>query len=385
MPSPAGRPAVAQQPLPPPAGAVAEQNLMMPPLAPGQAARGTTAAVLLPLSGPSAGIGAALFNAAQLALFELAGNDFTLLPFDTKGTVEGAVTAAQQAVAQHAEIILGPLFSGEVKAAGQLTRQGGVPMVAFTADQTAAGGGIYILGFLPGPQALRVVDYARLQNRTRLAILAPSNDYGRIVADYLSNNAPGLGVTITALEYYDPSATDFTAPVKRLLKPDPRNPGEVRFDALMLPDEGARLRDVAGTVAVQGADPGRIKYLGTMLWEDSKPGSEPALVGGWYPAPPSASHADFDNRYAKAFGSKPPRLAALGYDATALAVVLARRSPHDYSTTVLTNPLGFAGVDGLFRLRPDGTAERGYAVMEVVNGGPPQEVAPAPAQFQAAY
>jgi hypothetical protein len=36
---------------------------------------------------------------------------------------------------------------------------------------------------------------------------------------------------------------------------------------------------------------------------------------------------------------------------------------------VLTNPSGFAGIDGLFRFRPDGTNERGLAVMKVTTGG----------------
>jgi len=36
---------------------------------------------------------------------------------------------------------------------------------------------------------------------------------------------------------------------------------------------------------------------------------------------------------------------------------------------VLVNPSGFAGIDGLFRFRPDGTNERGLAVMRVGSGG----------------
>ena len=379
-PSAADRPSVAQAPLPPP---------VAPPIAPAigagalpaQPSRNSTAALLLPLSGASAAIGSALFNAAQLALFEVGGGSFTLLPFDTKGTPEGAAAAAQQAVAQHAEIIVGPLFSAEARAVAPVTRQAGVPMLAFTTDQTVAGNGVYVLGFLPGPQALRVVAFARSQNRPWLAILAPSDEYGRTVVDYLSNNAPGQGVSIAQLQFYDPNATDFTGPIKRLLGPR----GEVGFDALILPDEGQRLRQVAASLATQGIDPAQVKLLGTMLWEDSKPATEPALVGGWYTAPPVAQHADFDGRYAKAFGVKPPRLAALGYDATALAGVVARRSAHDFSPGVLTNPLGFSGVDGIFRLRPDGTVERGYAVMEVQPVAPPREVDPAPAQFQAAY
>jgi hypothetical protein len=36
---------------------------------------------------------------------------------------------------------------------------------------------------------------------------------------------------------------------------------------------------------------------------------------------------------------------------------------------VLLNSSGFAGIDGLFRFRPDGTNERGLAVMRVTSGG----------------
>jgi ABC-type branched-subunit amino acid transport system substrate-binding protein len=371
-------PKISQVPLPP-------VSAPIPSPAPLAKSGPATVALLVPLSGASAQLGAALFNAAQLALFEMADNNFNLLPFDSKGTAEGAVAAVQQALSQHADIIIGPLFSIEAKAAAPLARQAGVSMVSFTTDRTAAGNGVYALGFLPEQQALRIVDYARSVNRTRLAILAPSTDYGRIVVEYLSNNAPPLGITISGLQYYDPNAVDIGQTIRHLVKNDSKRPGDIGFDALILPDEGQRLRNIAAQLPSQGIDPTQIKLLGTMLWEDSRPGGEPALIGGWYAAPPDASHVDFDNRYAKAFGGHPPRLASLAYDATSLAAVLARRNPRDFSATMLSNPLGFAGVDGLFRLRPDGTAERGYAIREVQPDGPDKEIAPAPASFQASY
>lgn len=373
---PVPAPPVVQSSPPPPSA---------PVLTPSSSNRPATVAVLLPLSGPSAQLGAALLNAAQLALFEMADNAFNLLPFDSKGTADGAVAAVQQALTQHADIIIGPVFSVETKAAASLARQAGVAMVSFTADSTAAGNGVYALGFLPGPQALRVADYARSQNRPRLGILAPSNDYGRTVVDYLSNNATQVGVTVATLQYYDANAADISVVVKRLIKVDAHRPGDVGFDALIIPDEGQRLRTVANSLAQMGIDPAHVKLLGTMLWEESRPGSEPGLVGGWYPAPPESTHSDFETRYTKAFGARPPRLASLGYDATALAAVLARRSPRDFSASALTSPTGFAGIDGIFRLRSDGTAERGYAIREVQNAGADKEIAPAPASFQAAY
>ena len=42
-----------------------------------------------------------------------------------------------------------------------------------------------------------------------------------------------------------------------------------------------------------------------------------------------------------------------------------RRAAQRFSPEVLTNPSGFAGIDGLFRFRADGTNERGLAVMKV--------------------
>jgi len=343
--------------------------------------RSGVAAILVPLSGPQAGIGAALLNAAQMAVFEVGDDSFTLLPIDTKGTAEGAQAAALAAVNQHAEIILGPLFAAETRAVTPVARQAGLSVLSFTSDRQAVGTGTYTLGFLPGPQAVQVAAYARSTGKTRLGILAPSNDYGRRMVEFLQNDSSSSSY-IAAVQYYDPNATDLTAPVKRMVKVNPKQPDDVGFDALLLPDEGSRLRNLAAMLSMQGVDPAKVKLLGTMLWADSNPGSEMALVGAWYAAPPQAGHADFEARYLRAFGTKPPRIASLGYDAAALAAVIAKRGGHDFNGPALTVSTGFAGIDGIFRLLPDGTSERGYAIDEVQSGGQPaKEVSPAPGSF----
>ena len=60
----------------------------------------------------------------------------------------------------------------------------------------------------------------------------------------------------------------------------------------------------------------------------------------------------------------------------------APRAPQRFSTDVLTNPSGFAGIDGLFRFRADGSNERGLAVMRVGSGGS-QPAAGSPKSFGA--
>ena len=60
------------------------------------------------------------------------------------------------------------------------------------------------------------------------------------------------------------------------------------------------------------------------------------------------------------------RTATLAYDAVALVAALAKtQGPQRFAPEVLQNPSGFAGIDGLFRFKGDGTNERGLAVMRV--------------------
>jgi ABC-type branched-subunit amino acid transport system substrate-binding protein len=337
-------------------------------------------AIVLPLTGSSSAIGTAMLNAAQMALFELAGPDLTLLPFDSAGTPEGAADAVRQAVAQRVDIVVGPLFATEARAATPIAEAAHIPLLSLSADQSVAGHGTYVMGFLPGPQAVRVAQYAASQGKTRQAILAPSNEYGRRVVAALTNSLSGSGVTFGPVEYYDPGSLDLTAPMKRLLVN--RQGDDPAFDALLLPDDGQRLRRVAEQWAAQGVPADRVALMGTMLWDDAHPGDIPALAGGWYAVAPKAGFDEFAKRYTKAFGSQPPRLASLAYDATAIAAVLGKRSAHDFSPGILTNPQGFAGVDGLFRLNLDGTITRSYAIKEVVPNGQSKEIVPAAKSFE---
>jgi len=342
-------------------------------------AGGTLVAIVLPLSGSSATLGNALLNAAQMALFELAGPDLTLLPFDSGGTADGAAAAVRQAIGQHVDVIVGPLFAAEVRAVSPIAEAAHVPVLSLSADQSVAGRGTYVMGFLPGQQAVQVAQYAAGQGRMRQAILAPSNEYGRRVAAAVSNGVSASGVVVGPVEYYDPAALDLSPVLKRLLAN--RQGDDAGFDALLLPDDGQRLRRTGEQWAAQGIPADKVALLGTMLWDDAHPGEQPALYGGWYAAAPAAGFAEFAKRYTKAFNAAPPRLASLAYDATAIAIVLGKLSAHDFSPGVLTNPQGFSGVDGLFRLNLDGTNTRAYSIKEVVPNGNAKEIVPAAKSF----
>lgn len=331
-------------------------------------------ALLLPLSGQSAPLGRALLNAAELALFDAGADGFALLPRDTEGSTEGAARAARGVLDEGAKLILGPVFAAEVSAVAPLARAAGVNVVAFSTDERVAGQGVFLIGFLPRTQVARVVTYAHAQGFGRFAAVVPDTAYGSTIADLLRAAATEDGAQIADIETYDP-ATNNAADVVRRLNPD-------TFNSVMLPEGGERLLALAPLLPYYDIDPTHVRLLGTGLWDDPRLGKEPALIGGWYAAPDPRARAEFARHYTSLYGGDaPPRIATLGYDATALATALARApGGPEFGVQALTNPNGFAGLDGTFRFRADGLNERGLAVLEIQRDGP-RVVSPAPTSF----
>lgn len=359
-------------PEPKPAPTITEPEPVPLPSVPLAEKAQVRASLLVPLSGVNAPLGQALVNAAELAVFELADSRFRLVPLDTKGTPAGAQEAAHKALQEGTDIILGPLLAAEVKAIAPIARQAHVPVLAFTSDPSVLGNGVFSVGLTPNTQIERMIKFARGKGMTRFALLARNDDYGRAVERAFQAIVPAQGGTVAAIGSYNPGDRDYTASIKQFIDSS-KVGGHVGFDALMIPEVGGRLQTVVSLVLYYGVEPSRVRLLGNLLWSDPTLGNDPALHGGWYPAIATASHQDFENRYAAAFGALSPKtspLAALSYEATALAAVLAQQPNGDYSMATLTKPDGFFGVDGIFRFHPDGTAERGLAVQEVSGQGP---------------
>ena len=79
--------------------------------------------------------------------------------------------------------------------------------------------------------------------------------------------------------------------------------------------------------------------------------------------------------YQARYHDSPRAITDIVYDAAALARSL---SGDGYSAASLTREQGFAGVDGVFGLRPDGHVRRELAIFEIQPGGGAKVVQPAP-------
>ena len=340
----------------------------------GPAAQGATigqgtvhVALILPLSGSgqSAVVAQSLRNAAELAMNEFQNPDLTILVKDDRGTPDGAREAASEAMSEGAELIVGPLFAGSVQAAGQVARQSGKPVVAFSTDASVATRGVYLLSFLAQNEVDRVVDYAAMQGRRSVAALIPETTYGSVVEAQFREATARRGIRVAAIERYP--AGQPQAAVQRLA---PAISGAApQADALFVPENGDGMAAVSQALQTAGFDPRRVKPIGTGVWNEQRVYALPAFQGGWFAAPDNRGFNAFAGRYRARFGTDPTRLATLSYDAVSLAAALARtQGSQRFSEGVLTNPSGFAGADGVFRFKLDGTNDRALAVQEIRNG-----------------
>jgi ABC-type branched-subunit amino acid transport system substrate-binding protein len=331
-------------------------------------------AILLPLSGSNAALGQAMLNAAQMAVFDMSGGNFELMPRDTDGSEASGVAAAQDAISSGAQLVIGPLFGTQVPGVRSVVEPAGISMLTLSTDTSLSAPGVFVMGFAPSAQVERVVNFAISKGLKRFAAVAPDSPYGSLVTQAFRQSVTRDRGTIVDLETYNPEQHNSLAAVAAL------SSYRDQVDALFLPEGGEEIATIAAQLAGAGFDAHRVRLIGTGLWDEPGLGQRIAFLdGGWYAAPDPAARHSFVSAYAHAYGQEPPRVATLAYDATAMAAVLARRGEH-FDRVALTNPNGFAGVDGIFRLTDNGLVERGLAVDEVASGGD-RVVSPAPMTF----
>ncbi|HEY4921919.1 MAG TPA: penicillin-binding protein activator [Xanthobacteraceae bacterium] len=358
---------------PPPPAPTASDQVQQTAIGNGQIKVG----LLLPLSAPgNAGLaGQSMRNAAELALAEFNNPNIQLLVKDDAGTAQGAQQAAQEALDQGAEIILGPLFAHSVTQAAQIARTRNVPIIAFSTDSNVAGRGVYLLSFLPETDVDRIVEHAIAQGRRSFVALVPDNAYGSVVEAEFKQVVSRKGGRVVALERYPAQGGNMGDAAKLIAQ------AAAHADVLFLPDAGDGVVSAVQALSAAGLDLKRLQVIGTGLWDDPRIFAEPAVAGGWYPAPDSAGFRAFSTRYRARYGQEPVRTATLAYDAVALVAALVKtQGARRFAPETLTNASGFAGIDGVFRFRADGTNQRGLAVLRVTPSGG-QVVSPAPHTF----
>lgn len=328
-------------------------------------------ALLVPLTGPNAGVGQSLANATQLALLD-SGNDRVRIT--TYDTASGAALAAQKALADGAQLILGPLLAEDVRAVTPIARRAAVPVVSFSNDTSVAGSGAYLMGYVPAQSVARVVNYATDKGVTSFGALVPNGTYGERASTAFLRAVETAGGRVGSLQTYDRVPGSMTAAIVRLTKSAP-------YQAILIADGGGMA--AAGVPVLRKNGMGGARVLGTELWNsESSIASKPALEGAWFASVSDGLYRQYATKYRARFGVAPFRLSSLGYDSVLLTIRIMRDWPMGapFPEERLKDRGGFAGIDGAFRFGRDNVAERALEVQEI-RGGTTVTVSPAPGGF----
>ena len=324
-------------------------------------------AVLAPVTASNAGaasLGRALVNAAKLAERDLRrSTKIELMVFDTGGNAGRASAAASKAIAQGAKIILGPLFSANTKAVGAVAAARDVKVIAFSTDSAVAGDPVYLSGFLPEMEARRVIGYARSRGIRATGIFYPQSPLGEVA---LRGARHAAGSNLVATTSFDRTAEGIVNGA-RTFADQVRSSGAV---GLLVADSGRGLIFAVDQLGENGLTGEQYRYLGLGGWNSRATLSSIKLRNAWFPAPDPSAMQRFVSRYSSRYGTVPPPLAVLGYDAVLIVGQLlqdaaASGSNQPFSTAALTRGQGFRGAVGAIRFTRSGLGQRGMAILEV--------------------
>ncbi len=365
-------------------------------------------ALLLPFSAKNSGVRAqanSMLDAAQMAVIEGGDLRLVLIPKDTGGTRNGAVEAARSAIADGADIFVGPLLSAAVSGVSEEARRANIPVIAFSTDVSVAGDGVYLLNFRPEIEVARIISYSVMQGHNTFALLRNKSKYGDRVESSMQIQTLINGAELKDIAVYPGENGQKNAPIAELAHAeereellqiwreeggvgdpalDPEFVFELPYSAVLIAEGGLRLQSLAPLLPYYDVDPRKTRFLGTGQWFDEKLNREPALNGGWFVGPAKSSIDAFRASFIRVFGEKPLRLAPLTYDAVRTAAAITEITA-DGTVYIRIDELerrqGFAGATGLFRFSADGLAEHSLAVYQMRKGRF-EVLDPAPVAFE---
>jgi hypothetical protein len=122
---------------------------------------------------------------------------------------------------------------------------------------------------------------------------------------------------------------------------------------------------------------------GTGSWDDPAQLATPALTNAIFVSTPRKEYEQFARKYQTTYGSYPPRIASIAYDAVALVTSqLYYGGASALSDEVLQHPEGFVTpANGVVRFGADGMAQRRLAVYLATGSGSAKVLEEAPKGF----
>ncbi|SIP87236.1 amino acid/amide ABC transporter substrate-binding protein, HAAT family [Paracoccus thiocyanatus] len=320
-----------------------------------------------------------LSNSARMAAADARGARIDLRVYESGSDPATAAVMANQAVAEGARIILGPLFADSTNAVGNAMASQGVNVLSFSNNTDIAGGNVFVLGNTFDNVADRLVRYGVGHGKRRIMMVAEDDTAGQVGARAIERAIRRNGATLVGTAVHPLSKTGIDGVLPNITQAALSGNVDAVF---MTANQGAVLPYLTDSLADAGVTSAQVQLMGLTRWDQPSARLQlRGVQGGWFAIPDTTMKAQFDQRYRAAYGETPHELGSLAYDGVAAIAALVRAGKSNALTTSgLTQNAGFAGISGAFRLKRDGTNERALAVA-TVRGGQVVVLDPAPRSF----
>ena len=307
-----------------------------------------------------------LTNSAKMAASDAQGATIDLQVYNAGSDPATAVARANEAVANGAQIILGPLFADSANAVGSAVAAQGVNVLSFSNNTDIAGGNVFVLGNTFDNIADRLVAHSVKNGKRRILLLAEDDAAGQVGARAIERAIQRNRATLAGTATHPVSQSGIDGIIPNVATAA----GSGNVDAIfMTANQGAVLPYLTDKLYGAGISSATLQLMGLTRWDQPAARMQlPGVQGGWFAIPDNARKAQFDQRYRSAYGEAPHELGSLAYDGVAaIAAQIRSGNRNALTTSGLTQNAGFNGISGAFRLRRDGSNQRALAIATIRN------------------
>ena len=378
-----------------------------------------TIGVLLPLSGPYQAFGARALKGIELAIaqFSTQGQNpaINISVKDTGADPDKTVRALAELYQEQVAAILGPIVTSEI--AAREAQKMGIPIITLTQrDNIPAIGDKVFRNFITPKMQVQAIASLMVNSfgLYRFAILYPNENYGLKFMNLFWDEIMELGGQVVGVESYQPSQTDFTEPIKKLvglyyeipedLKVDNRFPDKtdeaasaenadhntreddseedqeeaepepiIDFDAIFIPDSPG----MAGLIVPQLAyfDIRDVYLLGTNLWHSDSlikiadqyvQGA--VMPDGFYAESNSPLVRQFVTTFEETYQEKPDFIEAVVFDSAMILFHAITRPSIRYRNEIrdeLLNLVSFPGITGNTQFDETGEVQKKLYLLRI--------------------
>lgn len=326
-------------------------------------------ALLVPRGSSQSGdvvLAKSLENSARLAIADLGNVKIDLRVYDTAGNPGTAASAATRAIDEGAKIILGPVYAEAANAVGVAAAQKGINVLAFSNNASIAGGNVFVLGPTFDNTANRLTRFATAQGKSKIVIVNSTDVAGQLGANAIRNSISGSKAKLAGEVAYELSQQGVINAVPKVKATVAGSGADAVF---LTANTAGALPLFTQLLPEAGVSPATTQYIGLTRWDIPAQTLElPGVQGGWFAMPDPGRTQQYRARYQSVYGSAPHPIGGLAYDGiAAIGALVGAGKSNALTGGALTQNSGFQGVSGIFRLRSDGTNERGLAVASIQN------------------